>query len=77
MNFSYLGTYVKSKHIHVLSNSEAEVEGVWHVQENVYVHVFYSNFGPPLIGIDPHRHKPGPSEWLHGLNIRKIKHSYT
>lgn len=27
--------------------------------------------GPPLIGIDPHRHKPGPSEWLHGLNIRK------
>lgn len=41
MNFSYLGTYVKSKHIHVLSNSEAEVEGVWHVQENVYVHVLF------------------------------------
>lgn len=40
MNFSYLGTYVKSKHIHVLSNSEAEVERVWHVQEKVYARVF-------------------------------------
>lgn len=40
MNFTYLGTYVKSKHIHVSSNSEGEVESVWHVQENVYAHVF-------------------------------------
>lgn len=76
MNFTYLGTYVSS-------NSEVEVEKVWHLQGNVYVQVHsYSNSSVPLIGVNTHRHKPGPKSafgmnvW-YGLNIRKKSNTAT
>lgn len=59
----------KSEHIHASSNSEDEVEKVWHLQGNVYVQVYsYSNSSAPLIGFNPHRHKLGPKSAF-GMNL--------